>query len=197
MSSLDIINALNLSHAGVIRTADALNAGLSRTTLMNLERSGVLDRVARGQYILADVFIDELFIMQQRYPGMTYSHETALFLHDMSERTPPCYSVTLPSNARLSATFPADVKKYYIKPTLFMLGQTTLPSKMGHYITAYDTERTICDILRSRNRVDSQTVSTALKQYTIRKHNDYKKLSEYAETFGVTKLLRQYLEVLL
>jgi stress response protein YsnF len=67
---------------------------------------------------------------------------------------------------------------------------------MGNNVIAYDPERTICDILRSRSRIDSQTFKEALQSYATRKNQDWNKLRIYAESFRITKLLRQYLEVL-
>jgi hypothetical protein len=67
---------------------------------------------------------------------------------------------------------------------------------MGNDVTAYDAERTICDILRSRSRIDGQILAAAMKNYTVRKNQDWNNLREYADLFRVAKLLRQYLEVL-
>jgi hypothetical protein len=44
--------------------------------------------------------------------------------------------------------------------------------------------------------VDSQTVAAAMKNYAARKNQDWSLLREYAEIFHVTKILRQYLDVL-
>jgi stress response protein YsnF len=67
---------------------------------------------------------------------------------------------------------------------------------MGNLLIVYDIERTICDILRSRSRIDSQTLAAAMKNYIVRKEQDWNKLRMYSEAFHITKLLRQYLEVL-
>ena len=197
MATIDIIENLIKRHESIIRTSDALEAGLSRTTLSKMERDGKLVRVARGQYILPDELPDELFLWQKRKPLLVYSHETALFLHDMAERTPAKHSITLPSNARLSATFPGDLKVYLIKPDLFELGIDTLRTKMGHKVRCYNLERTVCDILRSRNKIDDQTVFAAIKNYAGLRDKDLVKLGRYSEVFNITKILRQYLEVLL
>lgn len=191
------VSELIQQNNGLLRTSDALEAGISKTTLSNLVKKGMLDRVAHGQYILPDNLPDELYILQQRISKMVYSHETALFLLDMAERTPARQSVTIQSDNKLPKTFVGDYKVYYVKPDLFELGLATLPSKMGHDVKAYDAERTICDILRSRSRIDSQTFAFAMKNYAARKDKDINRLSRYAEAFRVTKLLRQYLEVLL
>jgi predicted transcriptional regulator of viral defense system len=196
-SAIDIIKRILKDNDGVIRTADALHAGLSKTTLVEFANRGLLVRVARGQYIWHEDIPDELFLWQQRMPRLIYSHETALFLHDMAERTPTRHTVTLPTDARLSSTFPGDVKVYMIKPQLFTVGLISMPTKMGHFVRGYNIERTVCDILRSRNKIDDQTVAAALKNYAIRSDKDMNKLGQYAAMFRVIKILRQYLEVLL
>jgi len=194
---INVIKKQIIANGGVLRTADAAREGISRTALAQFANAGTLERIARGQYILPDSIPDELYIWQQRKDSIIYSHETALFLHDMAERTPAMHSITLPTSVKLSATFPTEFKTYYIKTELHRLGAVLLPSKFGHEICAYDVERTICDVLRSRNRIDEQLVTSALKNYANRKDKDLTKLGEYAQTFRVTKILRRYLGVLL
>ena len=190
------IDMLLKTHNGIIRTSNAVNAGISRTTLGALVKCGKLERIAHGQYIQPDNMADELYILQQRSGKIVFSHETALFLHDMAERTPLLHSLTIPSNIKLSPTLSDGCKIYYVKPELYGLGRCTIKTKMGNEVIAYDAERTVCDILRSRNRIDSQTFAEAMKSYAARKGQNWNRLREYAEAFRVTKLLRQYLEVL-
>jgi len=192
-----IIDKLLNDNNGIIRTADVVGAGISRATLWSIVKSGKLERIAHGQYIQPNNLADELFMLQQRSDKIIFSHETALFLHDMAERTPFQHSLTIPSNRKLSSILSDGCKLYYIKPELYELGRCFIKSKMGNEVIAYDAERTICDILRSRSRIDSQTLAEAIKSYVARKNQNWNKLRDYSEAFHVTKLLRQYLEVLL
>jgi predicted transcriptional regulator of viral defense system len=196
MSAERKINSLLNAKNGLIRTADAVNVGISRATLSQLVRDGKIERIAHGQYIRSDDLPDELYLLQQRSKKIVFSHETALFLHDMAERTPIQHALTIPSDSKLSPSLSSGVKIYYVKPELHDMGICELPSKMDNEVTVYNAERTICDILRSRNRVDSQTMAAAMKNYAVRKSQDWSLLSKYAEIFCITKLLRQYLEVL-
>jgi len=194
---LSIIDKLLKDNNGIISTADAVRAGISRTTLSMLVKDGKLERIAHGQYIRSDDVADELYLLQQLSGKIVFSHETALFLHDMAERTPLLHSLTIPSTNKLSPVLSVGCKVYYIKPELYELGLCTVQSKMGNEVIAYDAERTICDILRSRNRIDSQTFAEAMKSYAALKGQNWNKLRNYAEAFRVTKLLRQYMEVLI
>lgn len=197
MNTSNIIDKLLHENNNVIRTIDVVNAGLSRTTLGLLVKSGKLERVAHGQYIRPDDIPDELYLLQQRSAKIIFSHETALFLHGMAERTPLKHSLTIPSISKLSPVLSDGCKVYYVKPELYDLGQCSVMSKMGHEVIAYNVERTVCDILRSRNRIESQTFAAAMKNYAARKDQNWNTLRSYAEAFHITKLLRQYLEVLI
>ena len=57
-------------------------------------------------------------------------------------------------------------------------------------------ERTICDIIRDRNKIDSQIFNTALKEYIKRKDKNLNLLYKYAKEFNILKILKMYLEVL-
>ena len=196
MSADQKISSLLHKKNGLVRTADAVNAGISRTTLSQLAKDGKIERIAHGQYIKPDDLPDELYLLQQRSKMIVFSHETALFLLDMAERTPIQHALTIPSNSKLSPSLSEGIKIYYVKPELHDMGVCFASSKMGNEVKVYNAERTICDILRRRSRVDSQTVAAAMKNYAARNGQDWSLLSKYAEIFHITKLLRQYLEIL-
>ena len=147
--------------------------------------------------MLVDDMPDELLSLSLRTEHLVFSHETALFLHGISDRTPFVHSVTIPANRVPSPALSEECKVYYIKPELFELGRTKLTTPFGNQVSCYDLERTICDIIRSRSGIEMQTFQDALKQYAARRQKDLRKLMQYAQMFHVEKMLRQYMEVLL
>ncbi|MEG1345075.1 MAG: hypothetical protein RSD14_06250 [Clostridia bacterium] len=42
--------------------------------------------------------MDEYYTFQYKCPKAIFSHETALYFHDLSDRTPIIFMVTVPSN---------------------------------------------------------------------------------------------------
>lgn len=62
---------------------------------------------------------------------------------------------------------------------------------------SYCAERTLCDILKPRNRMDVQVTADAFKRYTAQKERNIPLLSEYAKAVRVENKVRSYLEVLL
>ena len=138
-----------------------------------------------------------MYVLQVRYPKAIFSHESALYLHHIAEREPNPNAITLKAGANASNLDKQHVKTYKVKPELFELGLIELPSPTGHMVRAYDMERTICDMVRSRNKVDVQELHSALKAYVRQKGKDIPRLMRYAESFSVQHLVRQYMEVLM
>jgi predicted transcriptional regulator of viral defense system len=197
MEQLDRNHQLQGWENGVLMASLAVQAGMSRQRISELVKEGVLERTGRGVYVEAGGIGDELFSLQQRAQKIIYSHETALFLHDLTDRTPFRYTITVPSSYKPSASLKTVCDVYYIKNDLIDLGKCEAPSRMGHTVITYDMERTLCDIIRSRNKLDTQIVIDAVKKYAARKDKDLNRLASYAKIFKVSKIVHSYFEVLL
>jgi predicted transcriptional regulator of viral defense system len=182
---------------GIFAASKAAEVGLNRQQLADFVKSGILERAERGIYVSSGGLDDALFWMQQRAKKIVYSHETALFLHRMTDRTPIRNSITVPSSYKASVALKKNCKIYYIKQDMVDLGKIEKSTGMGHTVFTYDLERTLCDVIRSRNKMDGQVVIEAIKAYAQSKEKDLHRLYKYAESFSIEKILYQYLEVLL
>ncbi|MDD6251333.1 MAG: hypothetical protein PUA85_01635 [Oscillospiraceae bacterium] len=191
------LTAIAKSHGGIVETKIAAEQGISKAMLCKLCKENKIHRIVKGQYILPDDMQDELFSISKRSANIIFSHETALFLHGISDRTPFEHTITAPSGCIPSASIKSECKVYYIKPELFELGKTVLKTPAGNDVPTYDLERTICDVIRSRNRIGTETFLSALKLYAANPKKDLNKLNAYAKKMRVSNVLHQYLEVLL
>ena len=194
---MNILESVSRQNNGLILTKAAESSGISRAMLSKLCNKGTLSRVAVGQYVFASELGDELLSLSQRSVLIVFSHESALFLNGLTERTPFEHTVTIPSSKKLAASISEHCKVYYVKDELVNLGKTTLKTTMGNPVPAYDPERTICDIIRSRGRIADETFLSSLKIYAASPKKNLAKLNVYAEAFGMTDAVRRYLEVLL
>ncbi len=197
MDYITELTAIASEHGGIIETKIAAQRGISKAMLYKLCKEDKIYRIVKGQYILPDDMQDELLSISKRSDKIIFSHETALFLHGISDRTPFEHTVTAPSGCIPSAAIKSECKVYYIKPELFELGKTMLKTSAGNEVQAYDLERTICDVIRSRNKLGTETFLAALKMYAASPQKNLNKLNTYAKQMRVEKVLRQYLEVLL
>lgn len=197
MDYITELTAIASEHGGIIETKIATQHGISKAMLYKLCKNNKIHRIVKGQYILPDDMQDELLSISKRSDKIIFSHETALFLHGISDRTPFEHTITAPSGCIPSAAIKAECKVYYIKPALFDLGRTFLRTPAGNDVQAYDLERTICDVIRSRNKLGTETFLAALKMYAASPKKNLNRLNIYAKQMRVEKILRQYLEVLL
>lgn len=197
MDYMTELTAIAKMHGGIIETRKAAEHGISKAMLYKLCKEEKLYRIVKGQYILPDDMQDELLSISKRSRNIIFSHETALFLHGISDRTPFEHTVTAPSDCIPSAAIKSECKVYYIKPELFELGKTSLKTPAGNEVPAYDLERTVCDVIRGRNKLGTETFLAALKLYAASPKKDLNKLHAYATKMRVANILRQYLEVLL
>ncbi|NSW90332.1 MAG: type IV toxin-antitoxin system AbiEi family antitoxin domain-containing protein [Firmicutes bacterium] len=182
---------------GLICTKDIVAEGIPKIYLSQLVEKGKLERIAYGVYLTPDALADKMYYLQRRKPAIVFSHDTALFLHDLSDRDPLIYSVTVPIGYNTKNIKDEGLIVFSIRKELYEVGLTTLTTPFGRSVKAYNMERTVCDMIRSRSKMDISILTDALKRYAKRMDKNIPKLMEYAETFKVTKLLRNYMEVLL
>ena len=185
------------SQNGLLRTEQAMSAGITKPVFYNYVHSKELERVAHGIYLSKDAWVDSMYLLHLPFSHAVFSHETALFFHDLTDREPLQYTVTVKTGYNPTNLKEEGVQVFTIKVELHEVGLTTLQTPFGHDVPVYDMERTICDLLRSRSRIEKQAIRDALRIYASRRNKNLRTLMRYAELFRVEKILRPYLEVLL
>ena len=197
MSQFEQLDHLLKTQEGMLRTDQVVSAGISKPVFYNYVRSRDLERVAHGMYLSKDTWVDAMYLLHLRFSQVVFSHDTSLFFHDLTDREPLQYTVTVKTGYNTTKLKAEGVQVFTIKAELHEVGLITMQTPFGHDVPVYDMERTVCDLLRSRNHIEMQTFQGALKAYARRKDKDLRTLMRYAKLFRVEKILRQCLEVLL
>ena len=118
-----------------------------------------------------------------------------LFLLDMCV-FPFCFFLSL-ILTHLS-TFLGYIQKFTLsKKELLDIGKIIVQDNCGNDIPMYDLERTVCDLMRSRNSIEVQEFNSVIKAYVARKDKNLNRLMEYAKLFRVENVIRRYMGVLL
>lgn len=178
-------------------TKDALAQGFSKFQIYSFIEKNNFERVAHGIYASPDAWEDENFVLSLRCPQGVLSHDEALYYHGLSDREPLQKTITVYTGYGTAALVSDGIKVFTVKKDLLNLGKILVENSYGHMIPLYDKERTICDLVRSRNWFEIQDFQTALKTYVSRKDKDLNKLMEYAKAFRVDRKIREYMEVML
>lgn len=189
----DLIMELVKRNNGILTMKILEENNIHRQYLKALVDNGELIKISRGIYVTPDKDVSEYYIMGEQFKNAIFSHNTALYLYDLTDRTPFVLDMTFPSNIRPSNDM---LSPHYINKERLNIGLITKELDDGTKIRVYNMERTICDIIRDRNKIDSQIFNTALKEYMKRSDKNLNLLYEYAKEFKILKILRMYLEVL-
>ena len=197
MTDSKTIDVLVKSNNGILRISEALRLGVSKETLSRYIRDNGYERASKGVYLSPNAWWDEFLLLQLRCPRTVFSHETALYLHDMTDREPLALTVTAPTGYNPSHLTSAGIKAYTVKKELFDVGLTHTRTPYGNVVFAYNPERTICDLLRARRHIDPQIYRDALRSYVGDKSRNLPLLMSYADMFHVQRPLREQLGVLL
>lgn len=197
MGATEEIIKMAKGNNGTVTTAMVVAAGFSRGNIKYLVDKGMIEKSSRGVYILPETWDDEIFNLQNRFKRGIYSHETALFLWDLTDRTPNRYHMTFPMNYNLTNPKKENIRCAQCKKEIYNLGIEEVTTPGGNVVKAYSAERTLCDILKPHSRVDIQIVTEAFKRYVSNADKNIPVLSELAKLLKVEIKLRSYLEVLL
>ena len=189
------LNNLIKKKDGLVLTKDLEEENIPREYLSIFLEEDKLEKIKRGVYTTPDTFDDEMYVIQQKNSRLIYSHETALYLHDLSDRDPLEYTVTAPYGYHNPSLKEKNIKVHTVKKKLHLLGVMQKETIYGREIKVYNKERTICDILKDRNNMAISMVNDAIKKYLRGKDKDVHLLLDYGDKLKISSVLRKYLEM--
>lgn len=185
------------TNEGQLTFSEASEAGIPKDAFYRYVKDQGLEKHGRGLYLSKDALPDEFALLQARFPKAIFSHDTALFLHEMSEREPISFSVSVDSGYNSSSLRNQGVQIHYVKPEWYDLGICDVKTPDGNLVKAYDRERTICDLIRKKNSVDIAEFNYALKTYAASKDKNLVRLSEYSRILNMESRVWDTMGVLL
>jgi len=192
-----ILDRMLAANKGYLLAAEAVAQGISRQVLSNYVKRNHLERVARGVYAAVDAWPDDLYLIRLRNSGVIFSHETALYLHGLMEREPSVTTVTVKFGYNAVHLRERGIKVVTAIDDYFDVGKSVAETNYGNKVAVYDMERTICDIIRNKEKMDIQVFQTAMKEYMASPKKKLPILMMYASKFGIENFVRTYTEVML
>lgn len=157
-----------------------------------------LIRVERGFYAEPYWPIDPYLVFQYAYPRFIYSLNSAVYLHGLADAQPNFLEVTGPKNYR---PFPKAREGVFTHTDTvaecYGLGIIEVRTEFGNAVRAYDMEKTVCDLIRSKPKVDFELYSKALNGYAKSINRNVGKLMRYANAMKMQKQVRDEMELIL
>lgn len=183
------------SQNGFLTYKQIVEKELSYKTVLKMVKEGIIEIEEKGLYRLPDIYLDEFFVLQYRFPKGVFSLESALFLHGLSLTIPFEIAMSFPYGTNTKNIKEAGVRPIILRSN-FDEGITEIERISGQFIKVYERERVLVECLRSVHQVDVQIIAPALKKYFQSNQVNVSKLFYYAHLFKVLDKLQAYTEVL-
>lgn len=181
---------------GYARTADVLAAGVHFSQLKKLEDAGVIAKIKRGYYRWEGMAFwgSELPEIARLVPGGVLCLFTAAEFHGLTTYQSWQHHLAIERSVKVMGLPSERVKLYYWTKSFFDFGIETVHTE-GGAIRITTAERTVCDLVKYRNKTGTDTMLEAIRAYLYRKDKNLTLLLQYARLLRVEKIIRPYLEM--
>ena len=186
-------------HGGVLRTAEVLRAGVHQRTLYAMRDSGIVERLGRGLYRLADsppLANPDLAVVAAKAAKGVVCLISALAFHNLTTQIP--HEVYLA--VQRGSEFP---RIEYPPVRIIQMGHAAFGEGIETHnidnirVRIYSPEKTLADCFKFRNKIGLDTAVEALRFYRERRKVKVGDLMRYAAVCRVANVMRPYLEALL
>lgn len=185
-------------HGGILRTSEALELGIHPRTLSTMRDSGVLDRLARGLYRLADLpplSNPDLVTVALKVPDGVICLVSALAFHDLTTEIPHSVDVALEKGSWRPRLKHPPLRVFWFSGAAWREGVGTYQVD-GVPIRITTPAKTVADMFKFRRRLGLDIALEALKEYRERDIFDVDELLHYARVCRVDGVITPYLEAL-
>ena len=184
------------TNKGFITRQDVDEANIPSWFLSDFIKRNKLQKVAPGFYADNNYVVDDYYILQRRYPKYIFSGLSALFMLDLIDKIPTDIEVSAPQGYNPSRQKIDSLIIHKISnKDIYELGIKEVSTIFNNIVKTYDEERTICEIIKNRDKFDPETFIKAVKNY-VNKINNQTKLFRYAKALGIEKKVQEIIEVI-
>lgn len=197
MTKDQIIEGIYQENQGFITRREMDERKIPSWFLSSFVKKKSLKKIAPGFYASPDFAVDDYWLLQMRYPKYVFSSMSALYLHHLTDKIPESIYVACPQGYHPSRKpLPLLVIQSISRNEIYSLGIEEVPTMFGNRVRAYDKERTICDLIKYRDRYDGETFVKAMKAYAAG-NPDQRKLFRYAKAMKMEKAVFEILELVM
>jgi predicted transcriptional regulator of viral defense system len=187
-----------LREHGIARLAEIRQAGITAATVSRLEREGVVTKLGRGLYQLADAVPGSdhsLAEAAKRVPKGVICLVSALAFHGITDQMPRRVWIAIgPKDWKPQVDYPPlRIVRFADK---FLRDGVEIHAIEGVPVPIFGVAKTIADIFRHRRSIGIDVAVPALKEALRQRKATPSEISGWAMRGGVWNSLRPYLEAL-
>ena len=118
MRQFEQLDLMLTDQDGMLQISQATAVGISKSVFYDYVKTRELERVAPGIYLSKDSWVDAMYLIHLRFKQAVFSHETALFFHNLTDREPTEYEITVRTGYNPTKLKAEGVQVFTIKPEL-------------------------------------------------------------------------------
>ena len=183
---------------GVLRARDLKPHGIPREYLTRLHAQGVLERPARGMYVLADANGDEHQTLREackRVPHGVVCLLSALRFHGLTTQAPFEVWLGIDVKSRLPKADYPPLRIVRFSGPVLTAGVEEHVSR-GVSVRVTNPARTVVDCFKYRNKVGLDVALEALRDCRGKRKATMEELHRVAQARRMANVMRPYLEAL-
>ncbi len=195
-TNYEAINKILEKNHGFITRKEIDEENIPSWFLTDFVKRNKLNKIAPGFYVSDGYIADEYFILQMRYPKYIFSGMSSLYLHRLTDKIPEDIFVSCPQGYHPSRkAIPSLVITQISNQDLYLLGTMEVETMFGNSVKVYDRERSICDLIKHREKYDGETFVKAIRTY-LNDSPDQSKLFRYAKVMKIENKVFEIMEVI-
>jgi len=196
MIDFNTIKSKFIKNGGVLKSSELKKIGLSSRQIGKLLANEHLEKIKYGYYTLNNYFPKEEVIIARLYPDAVIFLQSALKFYNYFDRIPQNWEIAVQkhSNPNKYNISYLKIKPYYITEKYRQLGIESYDVD-NVKVKIYDRDKSICDLIRYQDKLDSELFTTALKKYINDEQKNVNSLIAYAKKMKIREKVENLIGV--
>ena len=183
-------------NGGILRTHEAIAAGIHPRTLYAMRDVGAIESAGRGLFRLTSLppmSEPDLVVIAKRIPAAVVCLISALALHELTTQIPHAVQIAVPRGQHTPRSVHPPIEVFRFSPETIAAG---VEERLTDAITVrvFSPEKTLADVFKFRNRIGLEIAVDALRTYARRKRPRFDRILDFARVCRVEKIMCPYLE---
>lgn len=163
--------------------------------LKKMIKAGIVEKIGTGLYKHTELAtVNDWVEAAKIVDGGIYCLRSACFYYKLSTDIPNEYQIAIEHTRKIVLPDYPNIKLFYWDKQLLNIGVSIINDN-GHEFKIYDLEKTICDVIRFRNKIESETLNQVIRNYFKRKDRNINSLYQYAKILRIEKKVNEYVNL--
>lgn len=184
---------------GLVRTQEAIRAGIHPRSLYEMLAEGVIEKLSRGLYRLVELpplGNPDIVSVSKRVPNGVICLISALAFHEITNQVPHGVYLAVSRNAIVPRIDYPPIRVFRFSSSSYSEG-IAIKKVDDISVRIYCPSKTLADCFKYRNKIGLEVAVEALKRYRQTERFNVDEILYFARICRVENVMRPYLEALL